>query len=386
MTTTLKISEPRELLAYLPHHLGFQPHNSLVIVCVRGTGREVGLVLRVDIADIAHPDAGAYQIDHIIEHIGFDGASEIFLALYCTEHDLENSQSQARIAYTMFTALTSNRINVLDAWAVTDQYFYSLTSDENCCVEPQLVTYFAGAATAAAAVYADSHVATSREELANIALAPKSQRDRAQRATHRWVARRNSQGERSWQIDSWQEWEETLRAVMNTATVNEASSAQSLSFNEGIDEILNDPLLLGRLQAGLEDYRVRDAVMISAIPGEGDLPTRSVLQDAREEVGRSVDKILDPTSAVGPGFETHVVERVLKAVAAHSSQRRMAPVLTLMGWISWWQGAGARAAVLIERALDTDPTHIMARLVARVLDLGIPPGWVAQQRRRGEVG
>lgn len=386
MTTTLKISEPRELLAYLPHHLGFQPHNSLVIVCVRGTGREVGLVLRVDIADIAHPDAGAYQIDHIIEHIGFDGASEIFLALYCTEHDLENSQSQARIAYTMFTALTSNRINVLDAWAVTDQYFFSLTCDENCCVEPQLVTDFAGAATAAAAVYAGSHVATSREELANIALAPKSQRDRAQRATHRWVARRNSQGERSWQIDSWQEWEETLRAVMNTATVNEASSAQSLSFNEGIDEILNDPLLLGRLQAGLEDYRVRDAVMISAIPGEGDLPTRSVLQDAREEVGRSVDKILDPTSAVGPGFETHVVERVLKAVAAHSSQRRMAPVLTLMGWISWWQGAGARAAVLIERALDTDPTHNMARLVARVLDLGIPPGWVAQQRRRGEVG
>src|SRR5699024_12795299 len=110
MTTTLKISEPRELLAYLPHHLGFQPHNSLVIVCVRGTGREVGLVLRVDIADIAHPEAGAYQIDHIIEHIGFDGASEIFLALDCTEHDLEISKSQAPLANTIFSALATTPI------------------------------------------------------------------------------------------------------------------------------------------------------------------------------------------------------------------------------------------------------------------------------------
>lgn len=48
--------------------------------------------------------------------------------------------------------------------------------------------------------------------------------------------------------------------------------------------------------------------------------------------------------------------------------------------LAWWHGDGARAAVLLERALRADPGHRLARLLADALGAGLAPGWVRVPR------
>src|SRR5690625_4163802 len=82
MTTTLRISEPSELLSYLPYHPGFQPQESVVALAVRGQRRRVGLLLRIDISDLLHPEAGEERRKILRSHMEDDGAHALILVTY----------------------------------------------------------------------------------------------------------------------------------------------------------------------------------------------------------------------------------------------------------------------------------------------------------------
>jgi len=47
----------------------------------------------------------------------------------------------------------------------------------------------------------------------------------------------------------------------------------------------------------------------------------------------------------------------------------------LLATLAWWQGDGARAAVLLGRALRDDPTYRLAQLLRSALEAGLAPGW-----------
>jgi hypothetical protein len=66
----------------------------------------------------------------------------------------------------------------------------------------------------------------------------------------------------------------------------------------------------------------------------------------------------------------------LEGVVAHGRAGAQAPALTLLALLSWWQGDGARARVLLDGALDSNPGYRLAVLLDDALGAAIPPGWV----------
>jgi len=146
------------------------------------------------------------------------------------------------------------------------------------------------------------------------------------------------------------------------------------------------PAALGRIAAGLQDTRLRDAVVVSCVPGSGDAPDRCLVGGggARDVVvGEAVQAIVDPVVGIAPADETAVQEALLRRVVAHARRRDQAPALTLLGLLAWWQGDGARASVLVGRALSLDPAHRLGLLLDDMLQAGLPPGWAARRRSTG---
>lgn len=385
MKPILKISAPNDLLGYLPYHLGFHPDESIVALAVRGGARSfLGLTMRIDIADLMDPESGVSRQKMLRTHMEEDGADAVLLVMYTKTNPAKFGPADPRAQFARpqlreligaFRSEFDSDLPLHGFWVVTPDHYFSVSHDQLPPPDQWFPTAeLASTPAAVSAVYAGSSAAPNRMALGDIERAQPRDRDRAQRATLRWLERRKSERDNTWQLETWQLWEDAIAAQLRHLENQTAESPTA------------DPLLLGRLQAGLEDIRIRDAVMISNIPGIGDLPARSVVSDAREEVGQSVDVILDPKVAVAPGIEATAVTELLTAIASHCAHARATPTLTLLAWIAWWKGNGPRGGVLIEKALQADPAYNMARLVERILELGMPPGWIKREREIAQVG
>ncbi|WP_250445441.1 DUF4192 family protein, partial [Actinotalea sp. C106] len=145
------------------------------------------------------------------------------------------------------------------------------------------------------------------------------------------------------------------------------------------------PTVLGRLQAALDDVLVRDGVLLGLVPGADRVADRVVAGGGGDEVGQVLRAIIDPEVGSAPEQErTTAARAVLEAVVAHAPRRSQAPASTLLAVVAWWNGDGARASVLCERALEADEDHRLALLVHEALVQGMPPGWLrAAQRETG---
>ena len=86
-----------------------------------------------------------------------------------------------------------------------------------------------------------------------------------------------------------------------------------------------------------------------------------------------------PAHALVPARQAACV-RVLEQVVAHGRRDHQAPALTLLALLAWWAGEGARANLLLERALHDDPQHTLALLLAQAVTAGVAPGWVEASR------
>ena len=58
-----------------------------------------------------------------------------------------------------------------------------------------------------------------------------------------------------------------------------------------------------------------------------------------------------------------------------------APVCTLLAWVAYERGDGARANVALDRALASDPDYSLAVLLRRALDCGVTPREVRRTLR-----
>src|SRR5690625_7284571 len=100
----------------------------------------------------------------------------------------------------------------------------------------------------------------------------------------RWLERNRADGEKTWRIESWQLWEDAIAAQMQAQASPAHESPEAAP-------LVADPLLLGRLQAGLEKIRIRGSVMFSCLPGMADLPYLLVATGARDVRSRSGSRV-----------------------------------------------------------------------------------------------
>lgn len=386
MTTTLRIREPHELLALIPYQLGFHPQRSAVVVSLRGSRRRVGLVARVDLTDLRDEDDGRQLARELVSHVAADGGRSAVLVLYpdAPSADAGREDDDVWEAARTVQEAAAPFLDSVDTWVVTGTGYFALDcADRHCCpAAGRPLEDLAATVTSAHMVLAGASVASTRDELARVPRAPEPDRRRANAAANRWRARRRSATTaaalHAWRREGLATWRDAHRGSAHGARP--------------------DAPALGRIEAALEDTVVRDAVLMTLVPGVGDLA--EMLVDAMDEpavagggtggrgevdarVGSAIASIVDPDAGVRP--DTHVTTSasiVLEAVVGHGRRRSQAPALTLLALLTWWCGGGARAGAFLDRALGCDPGYRLALLVARALAAGMPPGWV----RTGEDG
>jgi Domain of unknown function (DUF4192) len=376
--TTIRVREPRELLALLPYQLGFRPERSAVAVALRPPRGRVGMIARVDLTDLADDDLGPQLARRLVTHLVGDGAVRAVLVLY-TDRDpragvptgMVAEPHDAWAAVDHFRTAATGFLGEVAVWAVAPDGYLALDCRDGGCCPPggRPLTDLESTEVGAHMVLAGAMVADSRETLVPDTAAPGSARRNATRAAGRWDVRRAAaeaagpDALAAWRAHGLGTWRDQVRSVQR-------------------GEARPGPAVLGRLLASLRDVVVRDAVLLTLVAGTGDLAERSL--DAAPGPGAVTDRvaaalgaIVSPREGVPPDPEAHAdASAVLHLVVAHATGPDRAPALTLLGLLAWWHGDGARAGVLLERALQADAAYRLAHLVMEALTAGLAPGWV----------
>ncbi|WP_136519778.1 DUF4192 domain-containing protein [Cellulomonas telluris] len=383
--TTLRLEDPRELLAYVPHRLGFRPHESAVAVGLRGPRGRLGLVVRVDLDDLAPADDGPRLARALAEHLGRDGADRVLLVAYT---DREEGEELARRAAAHLLEACDVPVGPVDALLVANGAYRCLACSADCCPPGgRPLDDLRGTRVGAEMVLAGSVVAERREDVARIPPAPAEARRSVGRVRARWEAARlraaggGDDALAAWRLASLRAWRDEV-ALGGLAPSPPGPEGPVLhGAGRPVPDARTTFSRLGRVEAGLSDRRVRDAVLVTLVPGTGRLAERSLAGPCAAAVddrllGAAMAKVVDPGAGVPPPPATRRHEAVLEQLVAHGRTTTQSPALTLLGLLAWWRGDGARASLLLERALVADEGYRLALLLARTLEAGLPPGWV----------
>ncbi|QZN87141.1 DUF4192 domain-containing protein [Cellulomonas sp. C5510] len=387
-----------DLLAALPYQLGFRPEECLVAVGLRGRGRDVGLVARIDLDDVLSP-AGPDLLDDVAGHLAADDAAEVVVVVYRDEDDPRDLAPRTRPAADTVSQRAAEvarealePLGPVTTCIVAHGRYLALTCRDTTCCPPggrPLAELEPGAGTGPAA--ARGRPLPRRADLAAVPVAPAGRRRSAAAARSRWADARLRASEPAallgWRQRSLQTW----RAVVADASRSPGG------------EVDLRPAQLGRIEAALDDTTLRDAVVIALIrpettlpdallrhlPDSGGLQAGDAVEAGVDEsaagsvsaaVRRTLDVLLEPERAERPRPEVaSAVRAVLEAVVAHGRAGRQAPACTLLALLAWWAGDAIRARLLVDRALAEDPSHRLAELLDRALGVGLAPGWM---RRR----
>lgn len=372
MTATMRLREPRELLAWIPCQLGFHPRDSLVAVSLRGAAGVVGLVVRTDLEEFADPVDGHRVARSLMAHVCGDGGTRVVVVAYSARVPRDVLSGAGGVGHALSLALRAGRdlVGPSVGWVVgPDGYF--AWPEEGSEVRVMPARDLESTVVRARMAWEGAVVAPSREQVVVLPVVPAERRRSARLAMLRRDAARRSAlaggGIRDWRTVGVAEWRQAMRGAAG--------------------DVWPSAPACGRLAAGLEDVAVRDAVLLSVLPA----PTRSGQRRAggargpetdetgpspEEAVRRAVAAVVDPRHAVRPDPAVlGPAEALLSVVAAHLPASRRAPACAVLALLAWWRGDGVRAAVLVERATAADAGHSLATLVGRAVRSGLGPGW-----------
>ncbi len=379
-TTTIRVSEPRELLAYLPYRLGFRPRESVVVMSLRGARSRLGLVARVDLADMANSDDGARVAGGLAAHLWRDGAEQAVVVVYA-DAAREGGTWRTDVVEAAGHALEAIETNVGPAqvWVVDAERYYAFgCSDDECC-PPQgwPLDDLDSTQVSAQMVFAGASVAGHRGEITAVTPAPKGARYNVGRVADRWARRREGAEAKdlspggtgelaAWHVASLRSWQSAVVAVGGGSVPTSRD--------------------LGRIGAALEDHVVRDAVIMSFATSTEEAIDAVARPTSRtsEHVGAAIGALFDDGAAPDGEQLRHRVH-VLREVVAHTPDGEHAPALTLLGVLAWWSGNGAAANCWLDKALAARPGYRLADLFMVTLESGLAPGW-AQRSAAEDAG
>jgi hypothetical protein len=359
-TTVIRVSEPRELLAYIPYRLGYRPSASLVAVSLRGPRRRLGLVARVDLAELAATGSGAEVAASLAGHLEADGAADVVLVVYddAPRAEVRAGRGPAGLALAREREALASR--VADAWLIGPTGYAGVAcADDRCCPPSgRPLVELESTQVGAHMVLAGTTVEECRGDLRVRWRASAPARRTAARAASDERGRRRAARARSDRTG-------TADALIRSAERGmEFWDHCRLLVREGREP---GPDVLGRVLVALEDAALRDEMMLRLVAEsdrQGPVEPRRVLHQLFMPGGIAPDQDVVLSA-----------RRVLESVVAHAEDRRSAPALAVLAWLAWWEGEGARAGVLVEQCLAAHPGYRLAQLLRDALARGIAPGW-----------
>jgi hypothetical protein len=320
----VRLTSPGDIVAAVPSLCGFLPSESLVVLSLRGRRRRLGLTVRVDLppADPSGspgpPGPVLALLEVLAQRVHADGATTSALVVFAAHRRPGLVQAYVEAAARCGTTVD-------EALHVADGRWTSYTCDGPCCPSDGSPVPGPPELLVAEGALDGRAVLASRAELVAALAAPAgplgvSSTARLETAGQRWLAERQAVGERA----------ARRSAVHRAAALLEQVEQGRSPADDAAAE----------LAVALHDVAVRDEVATWAL----DRP----------------DGLLS----------------LAEQVARRTSPPWDAPVCTLLAWVAYARGDGARANVALDRALVTDPDHPLALLLRRALDSGVTPGEV----------
>jgi len=379
-STPVRVADPRELVALAAHVLGFRPTQSLVAISLREHGR-TGVIARVDLAAAGDPRLLAA----VAEHLRADGARAAVVLAHSEDGDgaggLPHRESVQRLA----EELARCAVDPVHSWLVGGGVLRSYTCTGACCPPEGLALAEGGTQVAAEMVIAGSAVMSDQGAwraglLAAVVPLPAACRSEVERAARAPLGPGEARGLLHW-------WCDALAAAT-------AAAEAGPGLQEAVESLLA-PAAAGRLLAGLADRRLRDALLLTLVPGAGG-GAEELVDGIEGPLARAAMKGVFGGAVAGggpagaasgpravPAPDPDVVRaaaELLRALVRRASPHRRADPLAVLAWAGWWQGAGPEAAVHADLALRAEPDHALASLVLQSVDRGIPPAWARSAR------
>lgn len=387
----VRLRSPRDLLAAVPYLLGYRPAECVVVACMTPDGR-LALLARGALEDLAGTDdAAGPDGDTVARSIAAragDVAPRKAVVVVCTDRDVAPGTDLRRAVDRLLERL--DPVADTEAWLLASRGYRGLCCADPLCCPPDghPVDELAMSEVSAAFVLAGRVVAPSAADAFRIPRATEPARALAARAASRWEraglevqgAPEAGDGLRRWRREGLAAWDEARRHAAAELRIDHARGGVQLPAP-----------LLGRLAAALADTVVRDAVLLTLVPGGEDVAHRTASGEGPEGVGPgtadAIARVVDPSVALRPPEETVGPARAaLEAVVAHVPRRRQVAPLALLGFVAWWRGDGGLAGDRVRAALALDPGYRLAGLLNSALMAGLPPGWVRRAAPRGAVG
>ncbi|MEV7606665.1 DUF4192 domain-containing protein [Paenarthrobacter sp. NPDC089322] len=415
MTTkeTLRIHQPEDILAYIPHLLGYCPEDSLVALTMQG--KLLGATLRVDLPGSGSPAALSTFAEQIRSYLLADEAADgVVLAVY-TDVGWEDGRvvtGSLPLLLELQRQLDDAGLSVRDAWLVGPEFWRSaFCADQACCPVPGLpIEQIKSSRLNAEMVYRGSTVGMS----------PRNQAEPPSLGVHDGVdpavleaeIRFTERLRGTWRnercldaiLDVW-------RQLLDSHRTTQPEGPEALGVTISTD-------LAGFLRATLGMPVWRDAVVVMAAAGERSAKAGAAafgLFRSDDSAGAPFDAeelgLRTPDPASSPDCSNSSAERknggtwsedvfaygdvllgrlpevpdwgrldALQRVVSYlfgtdEAGDAAAAALTLQGWVAWCKGSGSRAHACLTAAEAAKPGYRLAELLEEILRQGTICPW-----------
>lgn len=323
----VRLSDPGELAAAIPHLLGFRPAESLVLLSLTGdSGRRIGLTLRVDLPPPVH---GRTVARGLADAVLTDVPGAVVAVVVSGAGDTANGLPHRALVRDVVVALAEHAVPVPQLLLVRDGRWWDYDCPAACC-EP-------GAGTPLPA-------GVSELEAAAVATGVVVERDRAALAGR--IARPGG----------------GARRAMAEACAQVAGKCA--------EEIV---------VAGWDDVAARswDAVLDALARSRPGPPTEAVPLSDREVArllwGLRDRTVRDRALELGLGPDAAAAEQLWSECTRRAPAPLDAAPATLLAVSCWLRGDGAMADIALTRALAGSPDYALAGLLADALRACVTP-------------
>ncbi len=343
---------PRDVLAVLPYQLGYHPSDSVVVIALHGG--QVGLVARADL-----PPAGQEEVAvaALLPPLLRDPPDVVMLVGY-----EDDPGSSLAVLSLLGAALDEAGVRLADAVVVRDGRWFGTTCDEQCCPpEGQRLPDPAEIPAVAAFVHAERAPLADRGDLAGLVAGDLDACAGVAAAVAALRARRAAGRPLRRPVRVWGRIAAIGEDRMSVGDIAVADVAAAC--------------------CSLRDLEWRDALIAWLAPGT--MPLDGLGRDVVRAVRRTVPR--PPVTTVASTRLQARLAELCRRVPDECADEAAA-VCTLAGCVMWSFGQGALAREAVDRALRLRPGHRLARLLERMLDLGVRPGEGFSDRTRAEAG
>lgn len=309
-----------QVVAAVPHQLGFTPTESLVVLCCHEPRGQVGLSMRVDLPD---EQLEPVLVDSMVDRVRHERATRVVLAVY-TEQDghlpRQNLVDDLR--------LQLEDLVITEALLIKGGRFWSYVCSEPECCPAQ------GRSVAEAVGSAPVQLLASENALAGRSVLP-------------------------------------TRAALAASVAGPvllAAQAARQRCERAFDAAQTESIA-GSPQRAVDDWR-------AAVDRWRDQPAELDDREAARLAMALHTKAVRDQVATWVADDREVLPALVAEVCRRTPPPYDAPVATLLGWLTYACGGGALVVIALERALATDPDYAMARMLLDLSNAQVPPAVV----------